>query len=233
MSEAGLSAAEVGKEIEHHRSHANHGPMSRHDRIVSIVEAALLAIVALLAAWSGYAAAKWSTESRLQLAEASASRVEANRAFDEAAEIKELDALAFNAWFGAAMLQNEQAMEIAEARFRPEFEVAFQAWLATDPLNNPEAPAGPMAMPEYVEPGLAEAAELDQRAEEQAADGAEFAETADRYVRITVFLATVLFLVGISGHFTLRAARYALIGTAIVILAIALGLLVTSPWPPA
>jgi hypothetical protein len=231
VSEAGLSAAEVGKEIEHHLKHSNH-PMSRHDRIVTIIEAALLATVALLAAWSGFAAAKWSTESRLQIAEASASRVEANRAFDEAAENNELDNLAFNSWFGAAMLQNEQAMEIAEARFRPEFDVAFQAWLETDPLTNPDAPAGPTAMPEYVQPELAEAAEHDQRAEELSAEGAHSAETADRYVRTTVFLATVLFLVGISGHFTLHAARYGLIGTAIVILVIAVALLVTSPWPP-
>jgi hypothetical protein len=168
----------------------------------------------------------------LQIAEASASRVEANRAFDEAAENNELDNLAFNSWFGAAMLQNEQAMEIAEARFRPEFDVAFQAWLETDPLTNPDAPAGPTAMPEYVQPELAEAAEHDQRAEELSAEGAHSAETADRYVRTTVFLATVLFLVGISGHFTLHAARYGLIGTAIVILIIAVALLVTSPWPP-
>lgn len=232
MSEAGLSAAEVGKEIEHHRKHSAH-PMSRHDRIVTIIEASLLAVVALLAAWSGFAAAKWSTESRLQIAEASASRVEANRAFEEAAENEELDSIAFNAWFAAAMLQNEEAMEFAEARFRPEFDVAFQAWLETDPLNNPDAPAGPTLMPEYEQPELAEAAELDRRAEELSAEGAESAETADRYVRITVFLATVLFLVGISGHFTLRAARYGLIGTAIFILIVAVALLVTSPWPPA
>jgi hypothetical protein len=232
VSEAGLSAAEVGKEIAQHRTHSSH-PMSRHDRIVSIIEAALLAVVALLAAWSGFAAAKWSTESRLQIAEASASRVEASRAFEEAAEIKELDSLAFNAWFAAAMLQNEEAMEFAEARFRPEFDVAFQAWLETDPLDNPDAPVGPTAMPEYVQPELAEADELDQRAEGLSAEGAESAETADRYVRITVFLATVLFLVGISGHFTLRAARYGLIGTAIFILVVAVALLITSPWPPA
>ncbi len=124
-------------------------------------------------------------------------------------------------------------MEIAEARFRPEFDVAFEAWLETDPLTNPDAPAGPTAMPEYVQPELADAAEHDQRAEELSAEGAHSAETADRYVRTTVFLATVLFLVGISGHFTLHVARYGLIGTAIVILVVAVALLVTSPWPPA
>ena len=41
-----------------------------HDRVVSIVEALLLATVALLAAWSGYSSAKWSTASRLQVAQA-------------------------------------------------------------------------------------------------------------------------------------------------------------------
>jgi hypothetical protein len=64
-------------------------------------------------------------------------------------------------------------------------------------------------------------------------EGAASAETADRYVRITVFLAIVLFLVGISGHFRLRSARYGLIATASVILVVAVALLVTSPWPPA
>ena len=35
---------------------------------------------------------------------------------------------------------------------------------------------------------------------------------SDGYVRTTVYLATVLFLVGISGHFRVRAARLGLIG---------------------
>jgi hypothetical protein len=44
----------------------------RKDRTVSIIEALLLAVVAVLAAWSGYAAAKCGTESSLSLAMASA-----------------------------------------------------------------------------------------------------------------------------------------------------------------
>ena len=69
MSEAGLSAAEVGKEIaEHLEKSREHEPEGRGRRI-TIIEAILLASVALLAAWSGFAAAKWSTESRLELAQ--------------------------------------------------------------------------------------------------------------------------------------------------------------------
>ncbi len=88
-------------------------------------------------------------------------------------------------------------------------------------------------MPEYKQPELEQAHALDQKANELAARTAPTsAEHADRYVRITVFLATVLFLVGISGHFKLHAARYGLIATAIVILLASVALLVTSPWPP-
>ena len=54
----GLSAAEVGKEIAEHKKHsetAGHDH-DRHDRRLSIVEALLLSFVAVLAAYSGYAA---------------------------------------------------------------------------------------------------------------------------------------------------------------------------------
>jgi len=43
-----------------------------------LVEAVLLALVAVLSAWSGYASSKWSTESRLKLAQASTTRTEAS-----------------------------------------------------------------------------------------------------------------------------------------------------------
>ena len=43
-----------------------------HDRTLSIIEAVMLAIVALLAAYTGFASAKWNTESSVRLAQASA-----------------------------------------------------------------------------------------------------------------------------------------------------------------
>jgi hypothetical protein len=63
----GLSAAEVGKEIAEHKKHAEEGEpehehQSREEQVLSIIGAVLLSAVALLAAYSGFAAAKWSTE---------------------------------------------------------------------------------------------------------------------------------------------------------------------------
>jgi len=232
VGEAGLGPAEVGEKIAEHREHSMHGEPTGRDRTVTIIEAALLAMVALMAAWSGFASAKWSTESRLQLAAAGTARAESNQATTTAASNKDFDSLAFNLWFGAYIEGDTNGAIVAERRFRPEFAVAFNAWIATDPFHNVDAPPGPTYMPEYKQPELAEANALDREAKDLAAKGAKSAENADRYVRITVFLATVLFLVGISGHFKLRAARYGLITTAVVILLVSVALLVTSPWPP-
>jgi hypothetical protein len=227
----GLSAPEAGKKIVEHAKHDRHGSVGR-DRALSIAEAVLLSIVALLAAWSGYSAAKWSTESRIRLAEASTGRTKANRANLDALELRNLDSSTFEAWFAAYTAGNERAMAIAERRFRPEFRVAFDAWRATNPETNADAPRGPTYMPQYRQPGLARARALDDQADEEFAAGASAGETADKYIRGTVFLATVLFLVGISTHFPLLGARYGLIGLAAVLLVVSVVQLAQLPRPP-
>src|SRR5438552_5951144 len=95
----GLSSQDVGKEIaEHAKPDGQDDAHERRDRLVSIAEAVLLSIVALVAAWSGYAAAKWSTESRVGLSEASTARTEANRANLQAIDLRNFDSSTFEAW---------------------------------------------------------------------------------------------------------------------------------------
>jgi hypothetical protein len=229
----GLSAAEVGKEISEHGKHAEHASRDSHDRILSIAEALLLSVVALLAAYSGYAAAKWSTDSSVSLARASTARAKANRADLEALQIRNLDSVSFNAWFTAFTAGNKRAEEIAEGRLRPGYRPAFHAWLATDPAHNPSAPPGPSYMPQYVIPQEAAARGYDAQAEASFAKGERAGSTSDKYVRDTVFLATVLFLVGISSHFTVRQARWGLVAVGALILVFAVVQVLGLPGPPA
>ncbi|MBV8219929.1 MAG: hypothetical protein JO325_15805 [Solirubrobacterales bacterium] len=236
----GLSAAEVGKEIAEHQKHAGHGEDAEHgkqedglhERWLSIIEAVVLSVVALLAAYSGFAAAKWSTESSVSLAKASALRTKASRADLEALQTRTLDSVSFNAWFTAYVAGNEHAEQLAENRLRPGYRPAFQAWLATDPTHNPNAPPGPSYMPQYVIPQEALAAKLDAQADEEFTQGSDAGGTADKYVRDTVFLATVLFLIGISGHVRLRQARYGLVGIGLTLLVFSLIQLAGLPAPP-
>ena len=130
------------------------------NRAISMFEAALLALVAVLAAYSGWAAAKWSTESSLQLATASADRAKAAAANLDALNSLNFDLATFNDWFSASVAGNTTAMAIAEKRFSPNFDRVFEAWLATNPETNPDAPPGPTYMPQYHQPAKVHAATL-------------------------------------------------------------------------
>jgi hypothetical protein len=86
-------------------------------------------------------------------------------------------------------------------------------------------------MPQYVQPGQAASNELDAEATAAYAEGVAAGGHSDDYVRTTVFLATVLFLVGISGHFRVRAARIGLIAVGGVILLTSIIFLIDLPKP--
>src|SRR5262245_57176852 len=229
----GLSATEVGKEIGEHAAHAHEQiPAHRRDRTIAIVEAVLLSVVTITAAWSGYSAAKWGTESSLQLAKASATRTKASRAFQESLTLRAQDATDFNAWFDAYLRGDKDDERVAARRFRPDLNRAFRAWLATNPFTNPSAPRGPQYMPQYKPTGAAESKLLDAQADAHYARGQDAAITGDKYVRVTVVLASVLFILGISSHFPFRGVRIGLVVVGAALLILAAVQILQLPTPP-
>ena len=227
----GLSTSEVGKEIaEHHEHTAEHH--AAHGRLISIVEALLLSVVALLAAWSGYSAAKWSSESSLSLAKASVARTRASVAEVQATQIRTLDSVSFNAAETAYAAHDSKLFNLAVKRLRPGYRPAFDAWLATHPLKNPHAPPDPSYMPQYRIPQDGQASAFNAQASAYFNEGQTASGTGDKYVRLTVLLAAVLFLVGIGSRFPLRPARYVLVGVAGVLLVVSVVQLLGLPGPP-
>ena len=245
----GLSAAEVGKEIAEHREHAQHAEHAEHaaaggeghehsahagrDRVVSIIEALILSVVALLAAWSGYSAAKWSTHASLTLAKASATRTKANLNQIQATQIRTLDSVSFNAAETAYASGDTKLFRLSVRRLRPGYRPAFDAWAALHPLKNPHAPPDPSYMPQYRIPQEAAARALNAQADALTAEANDAADTGDKYVRLTVLLAAVLFLVGIGSRFPVRVARYGLITVAAALLVVSVVQLLGLPGPPA
>ncbi|HJY02449.1 MAG TPA: hypothetical protein VJ351_16720 [Streptosporangiaceae bacterium] len=239
MSE-GLNPIEVGKKLhEHgeaeHEETAKEGhdkARDRHSRIVQICEAVLLALVTVTAAWAGYSAARWGTESRVDIAHASSLGNLATRDDLSAISLRNFDASTFNAWFTAFTLNSPQKEAIAVRRFRPAFLVAFNAWMATDPLHNPHAPPGPTYMPEYKLSQQTQADTLDAESTAKFTAGNDAGLTGDNYVRITVFLAAVLFIVGIGSSFKLPGIRYALVAFGSVLLVFSIVLILQQPGLP-
>jgi hypothetical protein len=236
----GLSSSDLAGEITRHKAHSTghdhddegsepEGEGRSHDRTLSVIEAVMLAIVALLAAYTGYASAKWNTESSVRLAQASAARTEANRAELDAQNLRNFDSTTFNSWFTAYVAGDTTAESVAARRFRPAFKVAFDAWLATDPFTNAKAPPGPTYMPQYKQPELASAATLDAKATQDYTLGVQAGSNADNYIRDTIYLATILFLIGISGHFRFVRIRVSLVVLSGIMMLVAVFEIVTSP----
>lgn len=208
---------------EHQRSEAR-----RLDRRFELFEAVVLSIAAVLAAWTGFQSAKWSGVQADSYSQAGASRVESTKAATLAGQERTVDVITFTQWLEAAEqegLLNQPADSggvyvpdpalvsgFLYERFRPEFAVAVDAWVATHPRSNADAPATPFVMPQYQVAASQDAARLDRRAESQAATARAANQRSDNYVLMTIVFATVLFFAGISSKMDTFRARVLLLG---------------------
>jgi len=219
-------------EVAHKLSETEHRPPGDHRgwrEASEIVEVILLAIVAVATAWSGYQAARWDGKQAFLYGTASRERIEADASLTLGGQQKLLDVTTFNTWIVESRFGKDQVADLYVRRFSPEFRVAFDAWLKTDPFTDPTAPPGPSFMPEYRNSLVEEGQQLNEAASVSFEEGTQARETADRYVRQTVLLATVLFLVAVAQRFTFRAVRVAAGVIAAILLLIALGGIATLP----
>jgi hypothetical protein len=214
MPEAGGANIEIAKHLNEHGESA---PSSEHI-ILEIVEALVLAIVAIATAWSGYQAALWTGHQSELYGQASKLRVQAEGAATYANQERLYNASTVVEWLKAEAHSDKKLSDLFERRFLPEFRPAFEAWKKTDPLNNPSAPAGPQLMTEYRSSKTEEAARLNNQATEVFEEGTRGREYADLYVRATVTLATVLLLIVISQRFKARRVRVGLLVIAMFLL---------------
>jgi hypothetical protein len=187
----------------------------RFEPLAEILAILILATATLATAWSGYQSARWGGVQAANYSRAGATRVESSRASAIAGQQMQVDIGLFTNWINAYADGDQKLADFYQARFRDEFNPAFDAWILTDPKNNPDAPKSPFAMPEYSLAKNEEADALEIKAGEyfNAAESAN--EIADRYVLDTVILASVLFLAGMASQ--VKAVR---VKTGVVIFAL-------------
>lgn len=190
---------------------------------------AILAVASLVAAWSAYQAHHWAADQTSEYARSSKLRTEATRQSTRALQLTTIDTLTFTHYMDAVATNRTELANFYQTRFRPDFLPAFNAWMALDPLNNPDAPPSPFAMKEYALPESAAAQIYDAQAEEVFAHGEEAKERSADYVLNTVILATVLFFAGIAPRVGWMPARLTLVAVALVMLAVGIFDVFTQP----
>ena len=209
---------EIAQHIDEHARASRDEPSRRTEEILEIAQAVLLALVAIATAWSGYQAARWDSSSAQLYGQSSRLRTMSVQHQTTAGQLYLYDTTTFDFWLNATVGGDAKLASIYEARFRSEYRVAFDAWIALNPLNNPGTPPGPSFMPQYRVAEADLAATLDTKASAAFDAASEARDNGDEYVRVTVFLAAVLFLVAVSQRFRIFSVRVGVLALALVLL---------------
>lgn len=184
-------------------------PSSQRTDPLEICATVLLALAAVGTAWSSYQASRWNGEQAKSFSRATATRIESTRASSRADSETQIDVATFTQWVNAYAQRQTELANFYRRRFRKEFQPSVNAWIATRPLRNPDAPLTPFAMPQYRLAERAKAERLEARAEKLADVGRTDVQRATNYVLAVVLFAASLFFAGISTK--LRARRLQII----------------------
>lgn len=204
-------------------------PVPRSEKRMEIITVAILAFAALSTAWSGYQASLWDGIQSSNYTQASGSRTNAAQQRTAANQFRLADLSVFGNYMDAVLEENEAVADFYFERFRDEFRVGYDAWIALDPLNNPDAPPSPFAMPEYQLSQEAEADRLEARADELFQAGEDANTISDIYTLTTLLFAAVLFFAAMAERFEYFRAQVALLIIAGIGLVIGLGIALDQP----
>jgi hypothetical protein len=165
---------------------------------VEVLATVLLAVAAVATAWSGYQATRWNGEQAKASGTTNKIRIEAARAQGLSEAQTQVDVATFTQWVDAYARKETQLADFYFKRFRKEFKPAVNAWVATRPLKNPNAPLTPFAMPQYKLAAAAEAKRLDAEAEISSATVRRNIQRASNYILGVVLFSVALFFAGMS-----------------------------------
>lgn len=179
---------------------------NRHE----IIGVLVLSMTAVITAWCGFEASKWGGEMSVAFSQASSARIQAGNYEAQARDARQFDLTIYAQWVEADITGDEQLADYIQSRFTPEFDVAFDAWVAAGMPEN-----APFARPEYVPDGTVEATTWNDKADARFADALANNQRGDNYSLLTVLFALVLFLTAMSQRKSASRAGYVILGLAI------------------
>jgi hypothetical protein len=174
----------------------------------------LLSVAALATSWAGFQATLWSGDQAEYANESVSLRAKSTRASTRAGQLVAVDVGLFNSWMTERFRGDSTLRRFLEQRFRPEFKVAFDEWIRSDPLHSPTAAPTPFVLPSYHLRAADSALMYEARADSAENLSAHANKTSDAYVLTAVVLATVMFFAGTAHQTKVPQLRIFLLGLA-------------------
>jgi len=161
----------------------------------------LLSLATVGTAWCSFQAAAWGAVSQrtMNLSAAAGRRAAAMEL--QSYQLQLVDIGLFSHYINARANSNETLARFYAERFRGEAKPAFDAWMATRPFENPEAPPHPFVTNLYQPRLLRDARQAEDESARFWQEAGEAGRTSRSYVLLTVVLASALFCSGTATRF--------------------------------
>jgi hypothetical protein len=197
-----------------------------HTNTVALI---LMAVATLGSSWCGFQANLWNGIQTFLLTDATyASRLASEKRV-VATQHRNLDAAFFMEFASAIRGGDQKLAKFLQARMRPEAQTAVNAWLATRPLKNPNAPSSPFVMPDYQLEDDRAASDQDVLSAAKHDQAQKANMNSDTYTMLTVLFTVGLFLAGLISGFDESVKRWVVVSFSLLNILLAASFLIHLP----
>ena len=161
----------------------------------------LLSLATVGTAWCSFQAASWqgAAAGLTNLSEAASRKAVTSEL--QSSQMAVIDILLFSQYINARANSNEVTAQFYANRFRPDAKAAFEAWMATKPFENANAPPHPFVPSLYKPKLLTDAEQAHGESQRLWQLAGEAGRNGRGYILITVLLACALFCGGTASKF--------------------------------
>ncbi len=191
------------------------------DHRTNMMAVVLMAAATLGSSWCAYQSSLWGGLQTFRLMDAAAQSRAASEKSITSNQLRTVEAALFVEFARSMYAGKTELSNFVLSRMRPEMREAVRAWIATQPLKNPQAPSTPFVMPQYQAKVDEEARELEAKSAATYQEAREANRTGDTYAMAGVLFTASLFLAGLVSGFDQKLVRW-------IILAMSLSMLITA-----
>ena len=199
------------------------------DKKISFITAIMLAVIIVAIAWCAYQSTLWNGIQTFKLRDVNSNSLNFVLKTIQQGQYSTVDAMTFIEYVNALHDKKQELSDFYYKSFRPDFKVAVDAWLKTDPLNNPNAPPHPFVMNEYNRTVVLEAQQFAKESELNLEKAQIANKNSDNYVLMTVIYSSVLFVGAILEKLFTRQVRLILLIIALGITSVATAVVIFMP----
>lgn len=194
--------------------------------------AVILSLATLMSTWCGYQAARWSAEQSTMQSVADTAERQAAENTLAGLQIRTQDGLIILEYWRAMRTGDERASTTLFAHMRPELQRAVEESISEGILENPSVP-GPLQQESYVLQSETLASAQRHTAHTASSQAVVSGYRSNEYVLLTLMMASVLFVGGISTTFSRKSVRRTLGVIASLVFAVAITRMFLLPvlWP--